>query len=152
MFFNPPSRTNKCVHSKWIAAHSFCPKNHWTLQWRGLNLYNRGSGPQNCHFWGVRILRVHLKTIVLNIITFKINCCFCCFSFRMRMISVVSFRLLVSLFPASTRFSWVPRTMRGVKAATFKRRKSFLFVGGGPWAMWSTWWVSRTDGKHPNTP
>ena len=32
------------------------PKNPWTLQWRGLNLYSRGPGPQNSHFWGVRIL------------------------------------------------------------------------------------------------
>ena len=22
-----------------------------TLQWKGLNLYNRGLGPQNSHFW-----------------------------------------------------------------------------------------------------
>ena len=26
------------------------PKNHWTLQWKGLNLYIRGPGPQNSHF------------------------------------------------------------------------------------------------------
>ena len=37
------------------------PKNPWTLQWRGLNLYSRGPGPQNSHFWGVRILRVKPK-------------------------------------------------------------------------------------------
>ena len=37
------------------------PKNPWTLQWRGLNLYSRGLGPQNSHFWGVRILRVDTK-------------------------------------------------------------------------------------------
>ena len=29
------------------------PKNPWTLQLRGLNLYSRGPGPQNSHFWGV---------------------------------------------------------------------------------------------------
>ena len=23
------------------------PKNPWTLQWKGLNLYSRGPGPQN---------------------------------------------------------------------------------------------------------
>ncbi len=34
------------------------PKNPWTLQWKGLNLYSRGPGPQISHFWGVRILRV----------------------------------------------------------------------------------------------
>ena len=34
------------------------PKNPWTLQWKGLNLYRRGPDPQNSHFWGVRILRV----------------------------------------------------------------------------------------------
>ena len=25
------------------------PKSPWTLQWRGLNLYSRGLGPQNSH-------------------------------------------------------------------------------------------------------
>ena len=25
-------------------------KDHWTLQWKGLNLYSRGLGPQNSHF------------------------------------------------------------------------------------------------------
>ena len=39
--------------------HSTCPKNHWTLQWRDLNLYSRVFwGPQNSYFWGIRILRV----------------------------------------------------------------------------------------------
>ena len=37
----------------------YYPKNPWTLQWRGLNLYSRGPNPQNSHFWGVRILRVY---------------------------------------------------------------------------------------------
>lgn len=41
---------------------------------------------------------------------------------------------------AAFRFwPWVPRTMRGVRAATFKRRKSFLFVG------WP--WYSSDDGS-----
>ena len=34
------------------------PKDPGTLQWRGWNLYSRGPGSQNRHFWGVRILRV----------------------------------------------------------------------------------------------
>ena len=33
------------------------PKDPWTLQWRGWNLYSRAPGSQNRHFWGVRILR-----------------------------------------------------------------------------------------------
>lgn len=33
------------------------PLDHWTLQWKALNLNSRGSGSQNSHFWGVRILR-----------------------------------------------------------------------------------------------
>ena len=41
-----------------VGSHVYYPKNPWTLQWRGLNLYSRGPGPQNSHFWGVRILRV----------------------------------------------------------------------------------------------
>ena len=28
------------------------PKNPWTLQWKGLNLYSRGQGPQNSFFEG----------------------------------------------------------------------------------------------------
>ena len=35
------------------------PKNAWTLQWKGLNLYSRGPGPQNSHFGWVRILGVN---------------------------------------------------------------------------------------------
>ena len=39
------------------------PKNPWTLQWKGLNLYSKGPGSQHSHFWGVRILREgHLGT------------------------------------------------------------------------------------------
>ena len=41
--------------SSWDLIHH--PKNPWTLQWKGLNLYSRGPGPRNSHFWGVRILR-----------------------------------------------------------------------------------------------
>ena len=41
-----------------ITNKMICPKNPWTLQWKGLNLDSRGPGPQNSHFWGVRILRV----------------------------------------------------------------------------------------------
>ena len=26
------------------------PKNPWTLEWKGLNLYSRGPGPQISHF------------------------------------------------------------------------------------------------------
>ena len=26
------------------------PKNPWTLQWKGLNLYGKGPGPQNSNF------------------------------------------------------------------------------------------------------
>ena len=33
------------------------PKDPWTLQRTGLNLYSRGPGSQNRHFGGVRILR-----------------------------------------------------------------------------------------------
>ena len=44
-----------------------CPKNPWTLQWKGLILYRRGPGPQNRYFWGVRILRVgFFGGLVLN--------------------------------------------------------------------------------------
>ena len=34
------------------------PKDHWALEWKGLNLYSWGLGPQNGQFWGVRIPRV----------------------------------------------------------------------------------------------
>ena len=33
------------------------PKDHWTLQWKGLNLYSRGRVLKIAQFWGVRILR-----------------------------------------------------------------------------------------------
>ena len=33
------------------------PKDHWTLQWKGLNLYGRGWVLKNSQFWGIRILR-----------------------------------------------------------------------------------------------
>ena len=46
----PESQSSKTSHK---INH---PKNPWTLQWKGLNLYTRGPGPQNSHFWGVRIL------------------------------------------------------------------------------------------------
>ena len=45
------------------------PKNPWTLQWKGLNLYSRGPGPENCHFWGVRILRVAWKRTTVTYIS-----------------------------------------------------------------------------------
>ena len=32
------------------------PKNAWTLQWKGWNLYSRGPVPQNSRFWGVGLL------------------------------------------------------------------------------------------------
>ena len=51
---------------------SFFSKNPWTLQWKGLNLYSRGQGPQNSHSWGVRILRVvidnHPSTLSQNLL------------------------------------------------------------------------------------
>ena len=34
------------------------PKNPWTLQWKGLNLYSSNWGLQNSQFWGAGILRV----------------------------------------------------------------------------------------------
>ena len=34
------------------------PQDHWTLQWKGLNLYSRGRILKNSQFWGVRILRI----------------------------------------------------------------------------------------------
>ena len=34
------------------------PKDHCTLQWKGLNLYSRGRILKNSQFWGVRILRI----------------------------------------------------------------------------------------------
>ena len=39
------------------------PKNPWTLQWKGLNLYSRGQGPEKSHFWGVRSIMVHVKVV-----------------------------------------------------------------------------------------
>ena len=53
------------------------PKNPWTLQWKGLNLNSRGPGPQNSHFWGVRILRaVHFQPsnqpVPLFVVTWQI--------------------------------------------------------------------------------
>ena len=39
------------------------PKDHWTLQWKGLNLFLWGSGAQNSQFWGVRILRDLQKSL-----------------------------------------------------------------------------------------
>ena len=44
----------------------FYPKNHWTLQWMGLELYRRALGPQNNHFWGVRILRVRKSSCMFQ--------------------------------------------------------------------------------------
>ena len=38
----------------------YIPKDPWTLQWRGWNLYSRGPGSQNRHFWGVGILRDYI--------------------------------------------------------------------------------------------
>ncbi len=48
---------------KWWAAFVWFytwPKDHWTLQWKGLNLFIKGRGPQNSQFWRVRILRVYI--------------------------------------------------------------------------------------------
>ena len=41
--------TNRIEHGQ---AHLETPhpKNPWTLQWKGLNLYSRGPGPQISHF------------------------------------------------------------------------------------------------------
>ena len=38
------------LSSWWCLQKMAYPKNHWTLQWRGLNLYSRGPGPQSSHF------------------------------------------------------------------------------------------------------
>ena len=58
----PSEESKLCWWRAWLLPGSFSrsmyfPKSHWTLEWRGLHL-RRGSGPQNSHFWGVRILRV----------------------------------------------------------------------------------------------
>ena len=37
------------------------PKDHWSLQRKGLNLYSKGRVLKNSQFWGVRILRVDTK-------------------------------------------------------------------------------------------
>ena len=53
----------RCTYGTWAPDRVwwedlFNPKNPWTLQWRGWNLYDAGVwGPQNSQFWGVRILR-----------------------------------------------------------------------------------------------
>ena len=63
----------------YLYIYMYIPKNPWTLQWKGLNLYRRGPGSQNSYFWGVRILRdicvisfrkelIKLKRSSLNII------------------------------------------------------------------------------------
>ena len=46
---------------RWITIF-YHPKDPWTLQWRGSNMYSRGPGSQNRHFWGVRILRAISNT------------------------------------------------------------------------------------------
>ncbi len=57
VILNLPAKKQKDLYNLYY------PKNPWTLQWKGLNLYSRGPGPQNHHSWGVRILRVVVKPI-----------------------------------------------------------------------------------------
>ena len=52
------SPTLSWLKAEILTSESIHPKNPCTLEWKGLNLYSRGPGPQNSHFWGVRILRV----------------------------------------------------------------------------------------------
>ena len=40
-----------------ISEETAIPADHWTLQWKGLNLFSRGPGSQNSKFCGVKILR-----------------------------------------------------------------------------------------------
>ena len=59
--FTSPDKSTKSTTVGWDPDSVFAnmithPKDPGTLKWRGWNLYSRGPGSQNRHFWGVRIL------------------------------------------------------------------------------------------------
>ena len=58
LLFDASEATNWQI---WTIENWYLPKDHWTLQWKGLNLYSRGWVLKHSQFWGIRILRVMEK-------------------------------------------------------------------------------------------